>query len=307
MAARTNYVKIGLFVLLGLGAIVAMAVVIGVQRANREVVSYYTYFNESVAGLDVGAPVQARGVTIGQVGQITFGPDHQTVEVRCDLDVAALVRFGFRSPEHPNVPHAIPSNVRAQLASQGLTGIRFIALDLFDEKTNPPPELSFRPPARYIPAARSVQKSIEESIRKAMDDLTQVVGTLAQADIGGRAVQTSRHADEVLHSINQLVQSFHRQDFPQRTAATMGDLRVAIGKLNKVLDRVDGETGLIATTQRSISSFGEVGRNASETTRDLDATLREIRAAAEAVRQLADAIEREPDMLLKGRAKGSSR
>ena len=70
-----------------------------------------------------------------------------------------------------------------------------------------------------------------------------------------------------------------------------------------MLDRVGGETGLVATAQRSVSSFGEVGRNVTGATRDLDQTLGEIREAAAAIRLLADELEREPDILLKGRAR----
>ena len=69
---------------------------------------------------------------------------------------------------------------------------------------------------------------------------------------------------------------------------------------------MDGDTGLIATTQRSISSFGDVGRNATGAARDLDETLGEIRQAAAALRLLAEELERQPDALLKGRAREGS-
>ena len=77
-------------------------------------------------------------------------------------------------------------------------------------------------------------------------------------------------------------------------------------KARTVLERVGGETGLIATAQRSVSTFGEVGHNVTGATRDLDQTLGEIREAVGAIRLLADELEREPDILLKGRAKGGA-
>ncbi len=101
--------------------------------------------------------------------------------------------------------------------------------------------------------------------------------------------------------LNHVVRSVDEQKLPQRAAATIADLRVAVGKANSALGRVDGDTGLVATTQRSISSLGDVGRNASGATRDLDDTFAQIRAAAEAIRQLADQLERDPEMLVKGR------
>jgi hypothetical protein len=60
---------------------------------------------------------------------------------------------------------------------------------------------------------------------------------------------------------------------------------------------------LLAATQRSVSSFGEAGRNVAGATRDLDETLSDIREAAAAFRELADELDRQPDALIKGRAR----
>ena len=75
MTTRANYSKIGLFVVLGFSAALALAVGLGATRSQRTPVPFFTYFNESVQGLDVGAPVTFRGVGIGRVGEITIAPD----------------------------------------------------------------------------------------------------------------------------------------------------------------------------------------------------------------------------------------
>ena len=68
----------------------------------------------------------------------------------------------------------------------------------------------------------------------------------------------------------------------------------------------DGDDGLVASIRRASDAFGTLGRGAGSTTRELDKTLREVRDAAESIRVLTEAIERDPDMLLKGRAKAKS-
>src|SRR5579883_483815 len=123
MAARANYVKLGLFVVLGLVAVFTLGITAGALSLRRETNSYVTYFTESVQGLEVGAPVKARGVTIGRIDHITFAPDHETVAVKLDFYVRKLEAMGMgRRP--------MPPNVRAQLASQGLLGARYVALDV---------------------------------------------------------------------------------------------------------------------------------------------------------------------------------
>ena len=322
MSVPTNKTKLGLFVLLGLAAFVAIAIVLGLAQMNKKTVTYWSYFNESVQGLDVGAPVKFRGVTIGHVSEIGIAPDHRTVEVKCELIVDDIERMGLVEQRGARRTHLIiPPDLRAQLGTQGVTGVKFFAIDFFDPKANPPPPLTFQPPPNYIPAAPSMMKNLEDTVTKAMDRLPELVDAtvtimnrvdrlvaiLEREGVTEKAAAAMVHADEVLSTLDKTLKQIDRQNIPAKTSKTIEDLQGAIAKMNAVLDRVDGEAGLVAAAQRSIASFGEVGRNANGATRDLDDTLKEVRDAADAIRQLVDALDRDPDMLLKGRAKGKSR
>jgi ABC-type transporter Mla subunit MlaD len=319
MAAPSNHVKLGLFVVLAFAAAIATATFLGWRALHHETISYYTFFNESVQGLDVGSPVKFRGVTIGTVAAIEIAPDHRHVQVKNDIVIGDIERLGLAvENEHDKKTRfAVPPEMRAQLGSQGLTGVKFVAIDFFDPKTNPPPDLPFPPPRNYIPAAASLMKNLEDSVLKAMDRLPELtdatvkvmgridrmVAVLEDQDAMGTTVKAMRHADEVLADLDKTIKSIDRQKLPEKAGSTIDDLKVAIGKMNKVLDRIDGETGLVASAQKSIVTFGDVGRNANGATRDLDDTLREVREAASAIRELANSLNRDPDMLLKGRAK----
>jgi phospholipid/cholesterol/gamma-HCH transport system substrate-binding protein len=323
MAARANYVKVGLFVILGLIALLGLAVGFGATRGHRDTVAFFTFFNESVQGLDVGAPVTFRGVRIGAVSGITIAPDHRMVEVRSDIDVGSMERLGFWEKGAFKAGRALvppPPDLRAQLGSQGLTGVKYVLIDFFDPKTNPPPELSFPTPEHYLPAAKSLSKGLEDSVTKAMDRLTElgdmavtvmgrvdrILADLEQGRVGEEAAQAVRHAEAALGELDRMVKGLNHAKVAESTGATVEALRIAIERFGKVLDRLDGDNGLVATTQRSVASFGEVGRNVTGTTRDLDQTLTEIREAATSIRLLADELEREPDALLKGRPGGAT-
>ena len=45
----------------------------------------------------------------------------------------------------------IPPDLRAQLASTGITGVKFVQLDFFAVQTNPPPELPVPGPRELHP------------------------------------------------------------------------------------------------------------------------------------------------------------
>jgi phospholipid/cholesterol/gamma-HCH transport system substrate-binding protein len=323
MAAPTNRAKLGLFVLLGLAAAVFTAVALGALAFRKETIGYHTYFNESVQGLELGSPVKFRGVTIGHVDTIEIAPDHRHVDVYFELDVRDIKRLGLtEAKEGRRATFLVPPDLRTQLGSQGITGVKFVSIDFFSLKAHPPPELPFEVPEHYIPAAQSMMKGLEDTVVKAMDKLPELVdavvaiatrvdrmvATLEDEKIVEKASATLTNADQVLASVNRTVSSLERAHIPEKAGATIDDLQVAVGKMNRVLDRLDGDTGLLAAATSTAQSFGQVGRNAQGTTRELDATLREVREAAEAIRLLADTLESDPDMLLKGRsAKGKTR
>jgi ABC-type transporter Mla subunit MlaD len=304
MAARANYVKIGTFVMLGVGGLLLLVFFFGAIRLRHETVSYFTYFNEAVTGLEVGAPVKIRGVKIGQVGAIRLAPDHRMVEVRSDLDVSVLRQMKV-VPRFGKVTHFdLPSDVRAQLAGQGVTGTKLVTIDYFDPKTNPPPQLGFPTPPNYIPAARSLEKSLEDSIRTAMDGLANLVDTLSREGLSERILLATNNVNQMLDQVNGILRDVEHEGLPKGAAMTFNEFRVAVVKVQKLLDRLQAQDGLLASTQHLVNSFSDVGRNAADATQDLDATMAEIRRAAGAIRLLADELERDPDMLVKGRARG---
>ncbi len=134
-----------------------------------------------------------------------------------------------------------------------------------------------------------------------MDGIAELVNSLVRQGFSDKAADAAETADDLLTQLDYVIRSLGEQKIPQRAAKTIEELRVAVGKANSALGRVDGDTGLVATTQRSVASLGDVGRNATGATHSLDDTFAQIRAAAEAIRLLADELERDPEMLVKGR------
>lgn len=321
MAAPTNHYKLGLFVIVGFAAAIVAGILFGAASMRKDTIKYHSYFNESVQGLDLGSPVKFRGVSIGHVSGIEIAPDHRMVDVISELDVADIKRMGLTEQgvsKHGQEKFAIPPDLRAQLGSQGITGVKFIAIDFFDVKSNPPPQLPFTVPAdRYIPAAPSMMKNLEDTITKAMDRLPEMVdavvmimgrvdrllATLEKEDVSGKIGSTLGHADEVMTTMQTTLARIDKQDLGEKAAGTIVELHVAVTKMNKVIDRLDGDKGLLASVKGASDAFGEMGRNGRGTQRDLEATLRDVSEAAEAIRTLAESLDRDPDMLIKGKTK----
>jgi paraquat-inducible protein B len=324
MSTPANHFKLGLFVVVGFVVAIGAAIIFGRLLARRDMIRYHSYFNESVQGLDMGSPVKFRGVTIGHVSSIEIAPDHRMVDVVSELDTKEVIRMGLTEAgrELGAERFAIPPDLRTQLNSQGVTGVKYVAIDFFDVVSTPPPHLPFRVPKnQYIPAAPSMMKNLEDTITRAMDRLPDMVdavvmimkridglfATLERQDVSGKAVATLGHADDVMSTLQRTLGRVDRQDLGSKAAVTLTELNVAVDKLNRVLDGLSDNKGLLASAQRATDAFGDVGRAGQSTQRELETTLRDVGEAAEAIRALVNALERDPDMLLKGKAKRVNR
>jgi phospholipid/cholesterol/gamma-HCH transport system substrate-binding protein len=314
MSAPTNRWKLGAFVLgtvlLGLAGIIALTA----QTLQVVSVDYTSYFDESVNGLEVGSPVSFRGVKIGNVSVIDVAPDRRHVEIKYQLGVLVLKRLGL-SPSNlgKETKITVPPELRVQIASTGLTGTKFLQLDFFGG--GPPPALPFPVPENYIPAAQSTMKNLEDSIVRAVDQIPEITQQLAGIttriaaildDIGQRGLPakasvTLDRANRLMAGLQDTVEQLHAAQLSHEATATMANVNVTLKKLNTTLDTLNGSDGLFASVQHTSDSLGEVAGPRLE--QNLDETGRDLREAATAVRQLIEALQRDPDMLLKGKAK----
>jgi ABC-type transporter Mla subunit MlaD len=292
MMARSGYEKLGLLVLLVIAALVAFGFLLGIRTAPTD--TYYTYFDESVQGLETGAFVKYRGVRIGSVGDITIAPDGRHIAVELELDREKSRHFAIGD-------HA--KQLRARLAIIGITGLKLI--DLEPANHVPPPVLTFPTPPNYIPARRSLVSDLEGIFERVDDKLPRAIDrAVATLEILEALAVDARHAelparianaaDRVASIATDLGHTVRRLD--QRAGSSAK-------KLDSILDRIQAPDGLLASARRAMESLGAVGRNAMSSTGDLDRTFRELRDAARAVRGFFNDLSRQPDMIVKGRSR----
>jgi ABC-type transporter Mla subunit MlaD len=313
MASAKTYWKLGIFTLIALVGVVAAAFALGIRSVAAETVLYHTYFDETVQGLEVGAPVKVRGVTVGAVAGVRLAPDRRHVDVGLALDVGAMSHVGLdRQP--------LPAALRAQLSSQGITGVKLVDLDFVDDG-KPPPPLPFTPADRTIPAEPSLLKSLEDRLAQTLERLPDLLGAAIASlgkvdrfldDVHDRGVvdavaATIGSMNGAIAELRAVVRHTDQARIPEKAARAIEDMDAAIAKVGLVLDRFDGDGGLVASTKRATDSVGDLGRTVNGSAAELDRTLRDLSDAARAVRDLADMLERDPDMLVKGRAQRKAR
>jgi len=238
------------------------------RPAARSPQTYRLIFKDSVRGLTPGAPVEFRGIPIGEVADIRAQIDLKTFEFSVPVTIRLdPQRLGVKVVEGASGAdlekmrrHLIDALVahggRAQLRTGNLlTGSVFVAIDFFPGA----------PPATVDWSQSPVQ-------------LPTTPGQLAATE------------EKVTNIINKL---------DKMPLEQIGDeLRRAIADLDQTLVTARGTLVSARGTIDNANNFVEPNSVQSQ---ELDSTLQEVSGAARSLRVLADYLQRHPEALLRGK------
>lgn len=237
--------------------------------------NYVLYFEGSVRGLNVGAPVEFRGTRVGSVVSVRLQYDNGTsklqVPVVIEVEPERVVVVG--SVEKPDPQEVIARFIREGLRAQ-LKTASFFTGQLYIE-------LEFHPgaPSRLV------------AIEGGYPEFPTVAG-------GGLEALTGK-----LSKLAESLDRFELDKLVEGTVATVDGLHKIVEKLEDrlvpLLNRVDGT---LEQARKTLVSLDGVIAPDSELRHDLSSLLEELPAAARSIRFLADYLERHPEALLYGKA-----
>lgn len=254
-----------------------------------EQVPFVLYFDDSVRGLAVGAPVEFKGIKLGSVSQIGLEVDDDSGEVRIAVTVA-LQPQRLSTVSDPNQPKDIIENLiarglRARVQTGSLlTGQMFVELGLYPD--TPATMVDGKRTLAQIPTIPSEFVEIKESMTELLDKLRR----LPLESIGEHAVAT-------LAEIEALVKS------PKIDAALTG-AAASMESINTVADALAAELPLLTAQIRA--TLADIDANSALHAR-LSSTLEQLEGAARAVRGLAETVERQPNAIIWGKRANDER
>jgi paraquat-inducible protein B len=328
MANKAVFLRVGLLVLAGIAATVGVVLFLGKNQV-RHGLNFETYFKESVQGLDVGAPVKFRGVTLGQVSEIALVSAAYPNAVPSDdtqkTTQLVVVRYAVDPAKLGSAPEpgeAVKQGLRARLASQGLTGLAYLELDFVDPQKFPAQEVPWEPEAFYIPSMPSTVSQVQDALTLVLDRLKSVdysgFATRMQAvleDLHEQMTTGDVHAmladaAGVAHTLREAMDGAHLDEMA-------ADLRATTAGLRQVAGGRDMQT-LVAKATQAVEQLAEASKRLpalltalqgtirhtddglSDVTTTLAPVLRDARAAAANLRDTSEALRRYPAGALLG-------
>jgi paraquat-inducible protein B len=197
MGSKASPTVIGAFVVGAIVFMIAGVLLFGGGKFFKEQVPYVMFFDRSVEGLNVGAPVIFRGVQVGQVTEIDAIANPQTFDVVIHVKVE-LIRgsiqvgvAGQRFQDHgEGVQRLIQKGARASLRMQSfVTGLLYVAIDFHPD--TPITLLGLDPKYTELPTIPSDMDQLKATLQQALGELkklplealfSEALGTLQRAN-----------------------------------------------------------------------------------------------------------------------------
>ncbi|KLU26387.1 mammalian cell entry protein [Caballeronia mineralivorans PML1(12)] len=246
------------------------------KRHDNIVDTYVLNFKESVRGLLVGAPLDFRGIVVGEVAAIYTHFDPVTKEFSIPVEVRIFPeRFTSRyqsggkggrmtADRKAFTDYLVAHGLRAQLKTASLlTGNLYVAVDFFPAAPKATVDWSKSPPE--LPTIPGNLQGLQDSITSLVAKLNKIPFDAIGKDLH----QTLTDADGLLKTLNTQVAP---------------EARATLAAAQETL----------ASANRSLQPDSPLSQSTVDTMRELSRT-------AAAFRTLADYLERHPEALIRGK------
>jgi paraquat-inducible protein B len=314
--------KVGIFSAFALALLAAGIGLLASDAFVKPSEDYVLYFEGSVAGLSVGAPVVFRGVPLGKVTSISLvGHDRdETIIIPVGIDIFEENIRGIAG-EHGGVTDAVRDRMIQSMIGRGLrariaiisllTGQARVELDFYPE--TPTIYHSVNPGAE-IPTLASPLEEFSRALARI--NIDKIAHSLLQTLETFNNVMTDEELKGVLAGLKRTTDEFSA--LTREMPALLEDARKAMQRIETAADRTASEVPRLGRDMSLVlDSFSKVADHAeklflnasrltapnSATVRDLQNAMKELAESARAIRSLAKTLERSPESLLRGKGR----
>ena len=322
MSKKINTTSIGLFIVTGVALGVAGLLLFSSSKMFSKTSHLIVYFDNSLNGLNEGAPVKFRGVTIGSVKRVMVRFNQATNDYAMPVILEIeekLVRRRLRDTsgelftQHTTEERS-KAGLRASLQTESLvTGLLYVDCR-FNPHAPPPvfhqlekiyPELAAEPTRiqqLFENLASLDIKSLQTNLNGLITRLDTTVGELKMADLNAGVTN-------LLASVNRVVTDSDITNGLAALRPTLDQYRELGARVTSRIDPLsDSITNSLAQANRALAQLRGAGENLKSMLapdaplpNNLDQSLQQISSAVQSLSVLLDFLKQHPDALIAGR------
>ncbi len=273
------------------------------EKAFTQRLRFVLFFDGSVRGLSVGAPVEFKGIKVGEVVDIRleFDPADTSfrIPVLVEIEPERVIARGEREGGDPYqiLETLVGRGLRARLQTGSLlTGQLFVELDM-----HPGTAIRLVSAGTPYPELPTIPASLEEIERS----VKSFLGKLEKVDLEAISVELLG----TLEGANALVSSGEIKGAVSNLRASMANLRSLLGKLDRRVDPLAENVTAAAAAGRDTLAKLRVTLGLADEVLKSDSPLHyravemaeELTETARSIRALVDLLERNPNAVIFGK------
>jgi len=319
----SNPTALGVFLVIGLALGVAGVLIFSSGNLFHSQQRSILYFDGSLKGLNPGAPVKFRGVTIGKVDQVLIRHNQASNDYAMPVIIAVDKKLvQSKSDENLQIDNQallnenIRRGFRGRLDAESLvTGVLYVSVDIVPDA--PPPVFhQLGPEYTEIPTLPSqVQLFLDHLEHLDLPGIsTKFSAVLSRLDASLGQLDFARINAGVTNLLGAANQFLTTPDLTNSVVA----LRRTLNRVETLLARIDGRvdpladnlTNTLFEAQKTLAEVRRGAQNFSDLlgpdnsfSSDLTQALEQLGNAGRAVADLAEFLQRNPNALLVGRKK----
>ncbi len=294
MEEKVNFTLVGIFVLALAAGFVGVVLWLSSGNSYRTSYDFYqTFTSDSVAGLNLDAPVRYRGVDVGRVSKITLAPNNvEQVQLTLAIERGTPVKV----------------DTLAVLKSQGLTGLVFVELT-GGSRESPPLEAMSKDEYPVIKSGPSLMTRLDSAITTLLTNLNRssenfndlmdeenrraVKQSLANLEILSRTLaRRSAMIDSSLRNVAHVMENTsHMSDKLPQLAERVQHSAEAFDRLTSNLE---------GTADNASRTLDGVQQFTSETLPEVHRLVLELRGLTDSLRRFSGELEQNPSVLIYG-------
>ena len=291
MSKQANKTVIGIFVVVAIALVVAAVLILGSGKFFKKTFTAVCYFEGSVGGLNIGAPVVFRGVRIGSVKDVVLRVDSAklifTIPVYIEIEPDKFEVIGVRPRElGMNLKTFIDRGLRASLDTQSIvTGQMQVSLDFQPNKPAKFAEFKYDKETPEIPTVPTPMQELAQKLQKI--PIEQIFDKLSSTLTAIDKLVSSPAIPDTIRSVNLALEDVRKfvQNTDNRIGPLTSNLNETVQDARKLLQNADAKVaGLASSLEETVkevrgivknvdNQLGPLGKSVEGTIKSVDETL----------------------------------
>ena len=236
------------------------------KHAYTKKIKFIMFFDSSIRGLNLGAPVEFKGIKVGTVLDVRLefdsGSNSFRIPVLIEIEPQRIIERGNQEMDqsHQALQRLVKRGLRARLQTGSLlTSQLFVELDMhpgspinLSGSDTPYPELPTLPTSNFGAITQSAEDLLAKLNAVDIKEVTSVLIDTIQT-----ANKTMHNADKAIESANTLIGT---PGIPE----AIENVRITLKNFKNITQKVD-DSNLIASASKTLSNVGEIITKSNQT------------------------------------------